>query len=840
MRFEVTRLDRNESKQKLEELKQLVDEGKLEEAAEYADDINWKKVKNINLMVKAGEVYTECERFDDAREILLMAYDRSPIGRMIIYRLAEIAIRTKNVEEALEYYDEFVDIAPHDSRKYVLRYEILQMQGASLEEKIQLLEEMKEAEYTEKWAFELAYLYHKANMTEQCIEACDELVLWFGDGPYVEKALELKMLYQPLNKIQEQKYRDFHMKKQGINPAETVEVRPHEKLESGEIINETMRIPDINFNTGKFNTVNLQKELAKSMQQIAEATEKGEINDTMDNIKKMVEEIPYLQITKEEEPEQDISMVTDEEIDSNINEQFQEYLAENQDGQMSLLVPEGTPTVPQITGQISIDEILAEWERTKRAAEAAMADAEQKKLENAKAKALQEAEDIMERLAGVIPQLNAGLTPHELLEQEYTKNLTELSKKDEKAAGEYVASVNDILQQEIERLTEHMAEEPTAGEPVSMAEALTSVETPMMETEMPKFAEEVEELQDSQEPEEPVVEAVYWSPQNLQELDMEEALKAPKKEIHPFVAPQITKEGVEIPFTPITMATADLPDVTEALDDLLKEEKKEEIPEINEVEVPEIELPPELTEEQRESLSYFADVRGLEEQLEKCVKNVAMHLQEDAHATRGNVLIQGAAGNGKTTLATNLIKAVQKEVGKPNQKFGKISAESLNNKDIPELLKHVAGGVLMIEEAGEISHEAAVRLSLCMESDNSGVLIMMEDTKRGLHRALSQDSSFAAKFTEKIVIPAFSSDELVAFGKTYALEQGYEIEEMAILALYDRISRIQRLDKDTTVVEVKDIVDEAIAKAERIGFRNLFTSRKTNGDYAVLREKDFA
>ena len=320
--------------------------------------------------------------------------------------------------EARDYYQEFVEIAPHDNLKYVLRYEISKAEGADLQTLIGILEELKEQEYSEEWAFELACLYHKAGMSEKCIDACDELILWFGDGPYVERALELKMLYQPLTRQQEEKYRQFRLKKEGV-----VEVRPEDDLESGEIVSEPVQIPKVKLSPERFNTQNLQDELRKNMVQIMEATDKEKVEDSMDTIKKLVEEIPYLQIPKEEPlPQDTIEMPhieTDAEIDNSLKSNFKELLAEDYDGQISMYVPDKGATEPQVTGQMSIDEVLADWEKTKRAAETALEEAKQRKLESAKARALQEAGDIMERLVDVIPKLDSGLTPKDLLDEEY-------------------------------------------------------------------------------------------------------------------------------------------------------------------------------------------------------------------------------------------------------------------------------------------------------------------------------------------------------------------------------------------------------------------------------------
>ena len=459
-------MDKYEYKLKLDQMKAFTAENNYKAAAEIADTINWHKIKNVNALIKAGEIYENVGRYEESRDILLMAYDRSPIGRMIIYRLAEVAIKMGNCEEARDYYQEFVEIAPHDNLKYVLRYEISKAEGADLQTLIGILEELKEQEYSEEWAFELACLYHKAGMSEKCIDACDELILWFGDGPYVERALELKMLYQPLTRQQEEKYRQFRLKKEGV-----VEVRPEDDLESGEIVSEPVQIPKVKLSPERFNTQNLQDELRKNMVQIMEATDKEKVEDSMDTIKKLVEEIPYLQIPKEEPLPQDTIEIphieTDAEIDNSLKSNFKELLAADYDGQISMYVPDKGATEPQVTGQMSIDEVLADWEKTKRAAETALEEAKQRKLESAKARALQEAGDIMERLVDVIPKLDSGLTPKDLLDEEY---LGGQPIADDKAA-EMVANMNQILQQEIDRLSSENARMDEQLAAASAAEA---------------------------------------------------------------------------------------------------------------------------------------------------------------------------------------------------------------------------------------------------------------------------------------------------------------------------------------------------------------------------------
>ncbi len=875
-------MDKYESKLRLDELKQLIGEEKYTQAADLCDEINWKKVRNINSLMQAGEAYEKVSRYDDAKEVLLTAYDRSPIGRMIIYRLAELAIHTKNFEEAQEYYDEFVDVAPHDNLKYVLRYEMMKAQGAEISERIALLEELKEEEYTEKWAFELAFLYHKAGESEKCIDACDELVLWFGDGPYVEKALELKMLYQPLNKIQEQKYRDFR-----TNKGASVEIHSNDRLMGGEVSQDTVVIPNISVNTEKYNTVNLQQELAKSMQQIAEATEKETVSDTMDMIKKMVEEIPYLALKPEEEEvakeeEKQGLIEAEQEINQEIDQNFQKYLSEEIDGQMSLMMPSGRPAVKQITGQLSIDEVLAEWEMTRRAAEAAIADADQKKLQVEKAKALQETEAIMKRLSEIVPQLDAGMPPEKILEERYTQNLPELTEEDEKAATEYVENANGILQREIDRLSSDLQEQAEAGpakwvpkdihdvadqtpherKVVPFVPPVIHPETAEPENVLPQAGEEepgiaaADPALVASEPgiaaSDPVLvapepgiaapdPALLASEPGIVSQEEEES----KPEIQDTDITEKEKirrrETSGLPDMSVTLNTAQLPDVVITEEEIMAEEKKAE--EAKKKQSPMEKMlegrPKELSNEEKEIFSYFTAVNGMEEQitgvLNRSTKKIVTPGQHSGH-----ILIQSGHGNGKTQLATDFVKALQKRAERKLGHVGRIEAAALNQKDIADLLKKVKGGVLIIENAGDLSREAAVKLSLNMQSDQSGLLVMMEDTRDGLNKALSRDSSFAEKFTERIIIPNFSIDELVEFAKAYANEQFYEIDEMAILALYDRISQIERLDEATTLAEVKEIVDDAIGRAEKISLRNLFSSKKaSDGEYTLLKEKDF-
>ena len=863
-------MDKYEYNVKLDQMKSLCADENYEAAAEIADSINWNKIKNVNALFRTGEIYEKIGRYEDARDVLLMAYDRSPIGRMIVYRLAEVAIKMSDFDGANEYYREFVEIAPHDNLKYVLRYNIKKAQGADIGELIAILEEFKEVEYTEEWSYELAYLYHRAGMSDKCIEACDELILWFGDGPYVERALELKMLYQPLTKSQEEKYRTYRRQQAGVT-----DILASEMEKAGEFGHGSVSIPQVKAGTDKFNTTNLQQEIARGMQQIMEATEKETVSDTMETIKKMVEEIPYLQLPREEDTvTEEVHIETDEEIDGSLKINFQELIGEDHDGQMSLMV-EDSNVEKQITGQMSIEDVLEEWEKTKHAAEQALQEAQQRKLESAKARALQEAEELMDRLQDVIPKLDAGVTPRELLEEEYLQreesvsdeimaqpieNTEQLLNRQKVEAGKMFQDMNELLGKEIQRLTEEVGTDSSAGElaPQEIAEETSATHEMIEETsatqEMIEEAFATEEITEEASAPQEIMEEVLVAQDDVKEIYPDPVEPEVISEVRASVVSQnaeseqpekirieeigktrrlpdlehLTKQNI------LTQKTVRMPDLSEALEE---KEEKEETTKENQKKMT------ALSKELKSVFSYFVPVKGMEDQLCQALSGTIEHLSKDENAGRGNLIIQGGKACGKTVLATSVIKALQKEIGKPSGKVGKISGDALNKKDVAQLLKKVAGGCLIIESASAMSRETAVSLSFLLEHDASGVFIILEDTTVGIKKVLSYDEGLSKIFSEKITVPTFNNDELVAFGKSYARELGYEIDEMAVLALYNRISNIQRLDQDTTLTEVKSIVDSAIEASEKGGLKKAFSmltsKRYTEDNKIILRERDF-
>lgn len=959
-------MDKYEYNLKLDQIKNLCAEERYEEAAEIADTINWNKVKNVNALVKVGEVFEKAERYQESHDVLLMAYDRSPIGRMIIYRLAEVAIKMKDFTGAQEYYDEFVKIAPHDSLRYVLQYHMKKGQDAPYDELIAILEEFKEQEYIEEWAYELAYLYHKAEKVDKCVEACDELILWFGDGPYVERALELKMLYQPLNKQQEEKYRRFRQEKDGFLHISSMEME-----RGGEIAKDDVVIPPVEVNTGKFNTVNLQQEIVKGMQQIMSATEQSMVSDTMVNIKRITEEIPYLQIAKETSGMEELGaeyghIETDEEIDDALKMNFQELLEEDSDGQISMVTSDTMALERQITGQITIQDVLDDWDRTRRVAETVLYDAQQRKLESAKARALQEAEELMDRLNTVIPKLDAGITPKELLEEEYLSNAAKVKtaednfgqsiEEDEAIVdgtpieeipieeipieeipidevsideiSEDEASLQAVSVDEVEEITAEEIPIPETSkmnvtpivfpkiEPIRLQKA-PQVLSPQMKAELEKTielsAEEIAQVLDKErevDSKENVIEELVELDSITEDLNdvadrsvedeidtaVEESLEATRMEVADSFMEDIPPED-----NLIEDSYMDADSIDEALmqedgsDDLdediqtasssveyenrNREEKVKEkkngldstrkMPSWKEFEkerfmrqktasIPEIPLPEDLdlfeddpdktvyeslTDKQKSIFSYFVPVKGMEDQLCKALTGMTNHLRRREAATSGNLIIQGEQGCGKTVLATSILKVLQEETGFLTGKVGKIDASSLNQKDIKDVVEKVKGGCLIIEKAGDLNQATVYSLALLMEKDTSNTVYILEDTSKGIRKVLAREQIFTDKFTEKISVPIFTNEELVVFARAYSNELGYKIDDMAELALHNRISKIQRLDQATTLTQVKEIVDEAIDKEAHGGLKKaisiLTAKRYTEDDKIVLTERNF-
>lgn len=1067
-------LDRDYRK-KIDELAEIAKTEDRDAALAELDTMNWRRVHNINALLKAARIYEEADRFDDARDLLEMAHERSPIGRLVIYQLALLCIRMGDLESAQEYYDSYAALAPNEYRKYIIKYRLSIAKGADDYTLIAILEELKKAEFLEDWAYELACLYHKTKQADKCVEVCDEIALYFGSGPYVEKALALKMIYQPLTKEQESQYCSFFRRGSG---KET----PDQKAEKPEA--------SVPAQTVRLDTINLQEEIKKNIDEIMKATETGEVSENMEIIKNLVGDIPYVQVPKEEvDPEE--KKKEEKVSDDTLRLNYQKYLSEEYDGQMAMRLPDDPDDI-EIDGQMTIDDVMKNWEKTKRAAEAALEDAKQEKLKNAKEEALAEANEIMKRLDEAKPKLDAGLAPQELLQEEYLSKIdeepaplneeeieeaeispeeenTELSGSSEtdesselsepsepfvpadfsnqegpesdadaspasehSAAGrgkdslpdldlletegdnvnfhdasQMLANVNEMLQKEIDRLTGNSGEEdsfesseesedrdqteaglksaPDAGEtfhaesepdafddgtedsvnreeeiPVGameegnddqslLAAAYSAPKEDESEPEKDAFEDgeeneedepdgrsvnadpDAEEESDEELPRldnfdtetdsdtaDTVTETDRVEPAPLESQDLEEEAEKPLENTAEAETENSEEPSPEFETdeeTPIESETGDSAEpfavtsdengeaskededssaesAADEKEETLTESDTEESEEPSafpseengEASTEETEEPPaefeteeeekkpdlgmtmkitnaletaaeqvrddntelvrpadledtRLSEEEKVLFSYFMPIQGMEEAIGKAITGAARRLLSKQRYGEGCIAIIGGHGSGKTTLAKGIIRVLQDRYQAPGENVGRIDAEKLNQKDIQRLYDRVRGGCLVIEGAGAMTLETVVSLSLLMDTDSKKTLIILEDDKNGMDQVLGLNGQFARKFSERVVIPVFTVEELVNFGKTYASDNGYTIDEMAILAMYDRINSVQRLDRPTYLLEVKEIMDEAMKKASKKG---LFHRRKMTEDgMGVLMEKDF-
>lgn len=892
-------MEKIDIKEKLDEMKKLSEAGKDKAAATVADEIPWRKSHNINVMVRIAKAYEAAERLDEAEEILEFAYDRSPVARMVVYELALLNIKKGDIDRAELYYNDFVELAPHDSNRFIIKYRICKARGADNATLISVLEELKEEDFTEEWAYELANLYHKTSQSEKCIDLCDEIILWFGDGPYVERALEIKMCYQPLDEMQEDKYRAIKAKQDGVT-----EIRPGEEA-SGEKLESTIRIPEIQPPIEKFDTINLQAEIRKSIEEIMDAEASDKVAENMENIKTLVGDIPYLQPDKHATGSLPEEIEKEEAINKEIQERFRTLLAEEYDGQVSLIIPERQEGEEQIEGQMTIDEMLDIWEKMRRAASLTLQEAEAKKLEIEKARAIREASNIMEKLENVAPALEAGISSAELLKEDVLHGREAVQAKASSALNSLATGFT------IPKVTEK-GDAPGIVIPVINA---AGEETPADQVTKPlpdivtarewtpeKFdTVEVPQVKEPAEP--PVVESVVEEPKKEEPVATEPVIDEETQQkvadimstinntLQNNIDNLIAEETEEKAF--IERATAPIPDLSNInvlpetsklppidISEFMNEEPAVAVPEVSMPEVKvetaplpvieEVQVEPEiageliteakledsaydadidektiakLTDAHKERLSYFSLVRNLEPQLCTALSGAMTRLSNRKTMRGGNLLVVGDPGCGKTVLGTAFVKIMQDEIGKPSGKIGKLTGKALNEKDPEKVLNQVAGGTLIIEKAGDIKKETAEKYAAPLSAPNCDVFVILEGDIDSIRKIMSLSPAFGALFTEKVIIPGLADKELFAFAEAYAEENGFSIGDEGSLALYDRIRLIKHPTKNTTVTAIKEIMDEAMAKSEKKGIKGFFNSmsksRYDENDNIILREKDF-
>lgn len=932
-------MDKSEYKLRAEEIKDLISRGEYAQAAEIADTIDWRRVKSVMMLCTISDLYKINRRYEDARDMLLLAYERRPGGRTICYSLCELSIKMEEYVQAIEYYKEFVQVAPKDPGRYILQYKLYEAQDVSLEERIAVLEELKKRDYREKWAYELAYLYHRVGLAARCVEECDELILWFGEGKYVIKAMELKMLHQPLTPEQQEKY-DHRFDAPGShipsqNSVQDNEYSGNESYEQGyakggsydqeqgyaqdgsydqgqgyaqdssydqnqsyvqdsgydqvtgdtQIYDpvqpaqqETPTQPvqddyDIHVKTmdvGQYNTINLQAELAAGLREVLGEEPKGDTaKATSDSITRSIvapmmdsdtESLDYPEIAEvseddlEPETEQiegsevffgetgeigDLSQVPEVETEEILPEEpaslkkqdvvpelskaevepeattpveppkeLANVLAQESDGQISLVMPEAESIEKQITGQINIEDILAEWER--------------KKKENLEKREEEVRQHVLQQTGAMFTEFEQAVRDGllEKLEKEKAVDADTVTDTDEVEELEEIADVND----ETEKAPAEVSEEEPEPEPA---------DTDIVDTE------EVEELE-----EEPAV-AEYEEESATEEpdavVDME-VTQEPAAEI-PEVPEETTAEIEEVP----EETTAETEEASEESVAEAEEEPEEAVEEVPEDEQPQTPEPPvverdkakvrALTREERELYAPFIQSKSAREQLVKAIDNISLA------AYTGNVIITGEEGMDTLSLAKNMIREIQATDSNFSGKVAKISGHALNKKDAAETLNRLQNGALIICKASEMNNKTVDTMYKALQQENQGIVIILEDTRKEIDRFLEKYEKLQESFTSRMDVEALSNDTLVAFGRQYAREREYSIDELGVLALHTRIEDMQTIDHVVTVVDVKEIVDEAIAHANKKTLKHffdvLFAKRYDDEDMIILTEKDF-
>ncbi len=921
-------MDKYEYKVRADEIKSLIAEGDYAEAVKIADTIDWRRVKSVMMLCTISDLYKINRRYEDSRDILLLAYEKHTGGRAIVYSLCELSIKLEEYVQAIEYYKEFVQLAPKDSGRYVLQYKLYEAQEVSLEERIAVLEEFKKKDYREKWAYELAYLYHRVGLESKCVEECDEMFLWFGDGRYVLKALELKQLHQPLTEEQQQKYEQ--MKHTGgiieadiVTEGKAIREEAEKETEDEEddefskaqnvLTDPTQELPgkeldDIQVKTvdvSQYNTINLQRELAESMkeflndqpvEQIQEDEEEQEAEEDSSSVEEAVpeekmqsEEIPpirqdtdEMQMISEEmvsersaepvKPSETVEKTSSEEVffgntsEVNINDvvselvekdaetakniasmqesvskvaQRPEYtegkaihipaaspspsvsntgvirtfhkpsgydniLSQEYDGQISLVVPEEEKIEKQITGQLSIDDVMAEWERMKK-------ENEQKMLEEIKQRVHKQTDSLF---ADFDEATKTGLL--EELEKAMVDAAIKESKKKADEQRPKVVKVSDIESQtkDDKPLTE---EEPSAEE-TEVEEILNEVSE--TETVPEKISEETVETEaESEEISKETVETEAEQeeiPEKVPEVEpesTEDSDEAAESHSEEKSAEELQEESVN----------ADEADPSSEAEQKEKTEDKSQAR--------------EMTKSEREQFAPFIHHKKTRRQIVEAIDNISMA------SYTGNVVITGEEGTGTTALAKLLVKEIQLSDNNFSGKVAKISGSNMNKKDVGATLSKLSGGALIIESAATMKRNTVDALVKELNQEGRGLIVLLEDKKDSMEKFLSKHAALNNLFNLRVDVEALDDQTLVKYAKKYALDQEYVIDELGVLALHTRIADMQTSDHEVTLAEIEEIVDEAIYYADKKTPKHFFDillgKRYDEEDMIILREKDF-
>lgn len=846
-------LDKEEFRIKLEEINNLVEKKDYKGAMEVVDSIDWRRVKNVRTLCVVGEIYAANKRYNDSREIFLLAYHKAPIGKNILYRLIEISLKMGDIEEAMEYFEEFKEIAPNDNTRYVLKYKILRAKKASLNEQIAVLEEYKEKEFTEKWTYELAKLYYKAGNKEKCLEICDELILWFNEGTYVMKALDLKMRMGLLTGAEKEKYeKQFipkllkpeeakalkeNMEKQDEKPApepekpeiESIQIRNDKDLEGAETLQEKISkgIRDIfrakrtsydEFDEEKEeNPEEEQKEMLKTPSSEEEYDKVPELEEEFEQPEKEENEKIALPEEKEEESTSEEKPVLDFSQTMRMPEL-------NIPKSMRNMTPKEAPEIEEIRFRENIAENITEPLKEKDDFDFNLEDTI---LAAASAQGIdipdeEEESEIQEQSAAEeekgLPQQIADVTMDDLEEEIF-------SEKDLRLA-----------EQEFMKGPSAEKEEPEIKLPFDMVSARreeNDIEIPDLESEdiiENRFTENEENMSEDEE----LLRSIL-SEENAEEEEEEEIF-------HDF-----EEEEEEIPEEILPESMGSQEEELTLEEELLSEEEELErfIDSMSaEEETDALNIVPresELRDEEKKLFTYFVKIPGMKDQIVEALLDAQLAAADKTSKT-GNIVVMGGRETGKTRLISSLIPAVCKELNLEAANVAYIFAEQINGKDLRKIMKKLSGGFFVIEDANQLDQETAEQLNQIMEEETDGLTVILEDEKIGMRKMLARYPKLAKKFTSVINIPVFTNDELANFAKVYAKENGYKIDNMGMLALYNLIGINQKEDEPMNIGAVKNLIDAAISKSQggRLFKKNTSKKRMDRDGYIVLHEKDFS
>ena len=861
-------LDKEEFRIKLEEINRLVEKKNYKDAMEVVDSIDWRRVKNVRTLCVVGEIYAANKRYEDSKEIFLLAYHRAPIGKNILYRLIEVSLKMKDINEAEEFYEEFLEVAPNDNTRYILKYKICKEKQVSLDEQIKILEEYKEKEFTERWSYELAKLYYQNGNTQKCLDLCNEMVLWFSDGKYVMKALDLKNRMGMLTGEEKAKYESQFIPKltpveeaDSINAEKKSEKAPAEVQEEEGPVIESVAIDERDVNSAE----SLQERISKGIRDIFSGNKKKENEEEST---KEAEETPA------EVQEELIRDISSDEPDVNVPD------LEPEDAVIHPPKNHGQSVfsnMEEMIEQVTEEEIAHDQEET---AEALESEYDQEAADTVEAEVIPESEETVETES----EENVSDAPEnqeepsemkmpELEIPDSMKNMEldnpggiEIPKApdiclpgaEDASADDFEFNLEDTIlaaatAQGIEIPKEPIpakkpVEEPEAvqedDEEYMSEEDLQSAEDEFMngpagkkvdlepESEENEFeeADEFDALLDGDDEEEDFGEEDGYEDEDdllkgmdflSAEMDGAETVEIPVKEVRKSKPEKKAKKSRK--------PLSEEEEMEQLIDSMKPQKNAEDI----------IPREKELTEDEEKLFTYFAKVPGLKEQIIDALCDVQTGAADKTSRT-GNVIVMGGRETGKTRLISSLIPAICKELNLDASKVAYVFADQINGKNIAEIVSKMAGGFLVIENANQLTKETVNQLNKAMEFRTDGLIVIIEDEKIGMRKLIARFPKFTSKFTSMINIPVFTNDELVNFAKVYTRENGYTIDQMGMLALYNLISTSQKEDQPMNVGAVKEIIDNAIAKSKG-GLRKLIGKKKVNPDgYMVLYEKDFS